>query len=245
MPENRHDRDYLVRSQKRPDSHSRARKGRRVTRVLNVISVILSVLVWPIGMIVLWLRRNRMYVSTKLLVSMITLILCVLLYGFLLNQPFGNEKVDAIQKQANEALDRMYDGALAAIDTTVDRVSDGAAAFREVSNASAVLISRAGGPAVEKLCDAGETAHVWISQAAQDVSAFAVRTWDSVFGSKDDPAVLPDVTPSSPPEGVFENGAAATARPSAPDEGGAETPSPTVEPTRYIYRYTSSPAPEE
>ena len=119
----------------------------------------------------------------------------------------------------------------------------GAEAFREVANASAVLISRSGAPAVETLCDAGEVAHEWISQAADDTAAFAVKVWNSVF-SKDDEAEDPsatDVPETDEPLQGGEDVPGSGPEPTQQPEAGAVSSEPSPEATRYIYRYTQSP----
>ena len=88
----RHGRDYMMRSEKRPSYGGASGRGRPPKRrrrrggvLYTLWTVLASVLLWPVGMVLLWRRRLRWQVTTKLLMSIITLFICVVAYGFALD----------------------------------------------------------------------------------------------------------------------------------------------------------------
>lgn len=110
----RHGRDYMMRSEKRTGYSSGSSSGgqrpprrrrRRAGFFYKLLSLLLSVLLWPIGMIMLWRRKVRWRVTTKLLASIITLVLFVTLYGFGLTVQTDNPTVTMVQDRANDFID--------------------------------------------------------------------------------------------------------------------------------------------
>ena len=81
----RRGRDYMMRSEKRDgyryggssSNGKKPKKRRRAGFFYIFFTLILSILFWPIGMILMWRRRLRWKLTTKLLTSIVTLALCV------------------------------------------------------------------------------------------------------------------------------------------------------------------------
>ena len=112
----RRGRDYMMRSEKRDgyryggssSNGKKPKKRRRAGFFYIFLTLILSILFWPIGMILMWRRRLRWKLTTKLLTSIVTLALCVLLYGFALTYPTQDPKLMRIQDSANDFLDNAF-----------------------------------------------------------------------------------------------------------------------------------------
>ena len=83
----------------------------------KILTVLLLLVLWPIGLFLLWNRRLRWSGLTKLFTSIITLMACILLIGFALTVETHNPQFTAIQNRANSALDSAAD---AVIDFSVD-----------------------------------------------------------------------------------------------------------------------------
>ena len=105
---------YMMRSEKRPDAYGGGGRqpGRRPPRRKRAggfyifLTLLVSVILWPIGMVMLWRRKVRMQVGTKLLVSLLTLCVSVFLIVFALTVPVQNEQFTAFQDRANDWLDQ-------------------------------------------------------------------------------------------------------------------------------------------
>src|SRR5699024_7820476 len=107
----RHGRNYMMRSEKRPGYSGGYGGGRPPKRrrrggfFYALLSVLASALLWPVGMVLLWRRCLRWQVTTKLLVSIATLFVCVIGYGYALTVPTGNPDVTRMQDAVNDFLD--------------------------------------------------------------------------------------------------------------------------------------------
>ena len=111
----RHGRDYMMRSEKRngrggygaspSGNRPPRRKRRRAGFFYMLLTLILSVVLWPVGMILLWRRKLRWRVTTKLLTAIITLFVCVILYGFGLTVQTDQPAVTRVQDSVNDFLD--------------------------------------------------------------------------------------------------------------------------------------------
>ena len=104
---------YVMRSEKRPGyggngGGNRGRKPRRPKAGAPYIALTLlvSILLWPLGMVMLWRRKVRMQAGTKLLLSLLTLCLSIFLIVFALTVPVNNEKITGYQDKANDWLDK-------------------------------------------------------------------------------------------------------------------------------------------
>ena len=103
---------YMMRSEKRPGSYGGGRQpGRRPRRkragfFYIFLTLLVSIILWPVGMVMLWRRKVRMQAGTKLLISLLTLCISVFLIVFALTVPVENEKFTAFQDRANDWLDQ-------------------------------------------------------------------------------------------------------------------------------------------
>lgn len=108
-------RDYMMRSEKRggynqggssaPNNRGRRPRRRKAGFFYIFFALLLSVLFWPIGMIMLWRRKVRWRITTKLITSIVTLFLCVTLVGFGLTVQTDYPAVTKVQDSVNDFLD--------------------------------------------------------------------------------------------------------------------------------------------
>ena len=107
-------RGYMMRSEKRPaygsgggdNRHRKPPRRKRAGLPYILLTLLISVILWPIGMIMLWRRKVRMQAGTKLLLSLLTLCICVFLIVFALNINVKNERLRSLQNDANDFLKR-------------------------------------------------------------------------------------------------------------------------------------------
>ncbi len=108
----RHGRGYMMRSEKRTPYQNGASGARRPVRRKKragffyvLLSLLLSLILWPIGMIMLWRRKVRWSVSAKLLTSIITLFLCVTMLGYGLTVQTEDPTITKVQDAINDFID--------------------------------------------------------------------------------------------------------------------------------------------
>ena len=104
---------YVMRSEKRPgysgsggSGSGKGPKRKRAGFFYILLTLIVSIILWPIGMVMLWRRKVRMQAGSKLLISLLTLCISVFLIVFALTVPVENEQFTAFQDQANDWLDQ-------------------------------------------------------------------------------------------------------------------------------------------
>ena len=125
---NRRGSGYMMRSEKRDGSHGGS--GRKPPKrkpagfVYIFFTLLLSVLLWPIGMVMLWRSKVRLQSGTKLLISLLTLCVCVFLIVFALTVPVDNVEFTAFQDQANDWLDTTAVNISVACDATVKKTAE-------------------------------------------------------------------------------------------------------------------------
>ena len=111
----RHGGDYVMRSERRgqygasgsPEgsNHHNKKKKKRAGALYILLAVLLSVVLWPIGMILLWRRKLRWKVTTKLLASIVCLALCAAMCIFALTYQTSNPDITRAQDSVNDFLD--------------------------------------------------------------------------------------------------------------------------------------------
>lgn len=99
-----------MRSEKRGDSHASGgrrpnRRRRRGGFFYGLLTLLASIILWPVGMILLWRRRLRWSVSSKLLTTIISLFICVTLFGYGLTVQTDNVRITKAQDRVNDFLD--------------------------------------------------------------------------------------------------------------------------------------------
>lgn len=113
-------RSYMMRSEKRgpsgPVHHSPApgkkpprRRRRKAGFFYKLFMMLLLLTIWPIGLLMLWRRKVRWGVITKLLTSIVTLAACIVLIGFALTVNTDNVQYTAVQDSVNSFLNDAAD----------------------------------------------------------------------------------------------------------------------------------------
>ena len=114
---------YMMRSEKRGYGGSGRRPPRRKRAGFPyiILSIIISVVLWPVGMAMLWRRSVRLQAGTKLLISLLTLCLSVFLIVFMLTVPVDNPEFTAFQDRANDWLEKAEKDVAAAGDAVIKK----------------------------------------------------------------------------------------------------------------------------
>ena len=217
----RHGRDYMMRSEKRPGYGGASGRGRPPKRrrrrggfLYALGTALASVLLWPVGMVLLWRRRLRWQATTKLLFSIVTLFICVVGYGFALTVPTGNPTVTRVQDSVNDFLDH-----------SVDYVSDGAEFVRvkavEVYQSAADLSEAFGRACMANLADGIDSGVELASRARSSVSELFAPD------PTDEPAASPTVSATGEPSPSADSEPSSSATAAATD---APSPSAAGEP---------------
>lgn len=104
-------RDYMMRSEKRPGPGYRSpeppkRRNRRKKTSFPYLffTFLLLLLLFPFGLIMLWARRIRWAVPTKLILTLGFAVVFVLVASFALTVPVQNESVTQMQTRARQGL---------------------------------------------------------------------------------------------------------------------------------------------
>ena len=130
-------RNYMMRSEKRP-SYNRPPQERRPRRRRTrygyiVLTLIVSILLWPVGLFLIWNRRLRCGVGGKILWSVVTLaVFCGLILA-LLTVPTGNAEFQRFQDDANDFLETAGADLSIAWETFSERAGDAFGNMRSVA----------------------------------------------------------------------------------------------------------------
>lgn len=196
----RHGRDYMMRSEKRtgygtgaPSGGKRPpkRRHRRAGFFYILLALLLSVLLWPVGMILLWRRKVHWRVTTKLLASIITLVLFVTLYGFGLTVQTDNPTVTMVQDKANDFLDASAVHIANGYSVVCDKAVEGWQTASDVADGA----SRA---AMTFLAD-GIDRSVELSRQARETASELFAAKDESVEPSLEPSAEPSLEPSAEP----------------------------------------------
>ena len=129
----RADRQYMMRSEKRPDyrphpgnNGKRRRPRRRIGYA--IMTVILLILLWPVGLIPLWTRKLRWRATVKTLVMVATGVVFLTGFSYLLTMPTQNDKILTAQNSVRDSMTFIAE--------SVDRAARDSGAFQ--SNTSRI-----------------------------------------------------------------------------------------------------------
>ena len=141
----RHGGDYVMRSEKRggyghpvPTTISekkRKKKRKKAGAFYIAFAFLFSILLWPIGMVMLWRRKVRWKGLTKLLASIITLALCVCMCIAALTIQTGNPDITRTQDSVNDFIDHSAENVGAFYQTICDRAVVAVDAAKNLSDA--------------------------------------------------------------------------------------------------------------
>lgn len=101
------DDNYMMRSERRASYNRAPRRRRRRPGgfIYGLAAVIVSIIIWPLGMVMLWTRRLRWSAGVKLIASVLTLILCMCWIGFALTVQTGDSRITYVQDRVNTFLE--------------------------------------------------------------------------------------------------------------------------------------------
>ncbi|MDL2206538.1 hypothetical protein LJC33_06490 [Eubacteriales bacterium OttesenSCG-928-N13] len=105
------ERDYMIRSERRPDGQApkppqkrRHRRRRKLDIPYTVFTFLLLIALFPIGLIMLWVRKIPWTGVTKMVITVAFAMVFVLVASFALTVPITDERVAGVQKQAREVV---------------------------------------------------------------------------------------------------------------------------------------------
>ena len=146
---------YMMRSEKRGGAYGspkrRPPRRKKAGFFYIFITLLLSVLLWPIGMVMLWRRKVRMTSGTKLVISLLTLCMSIFLIVFALTVPLDNVEYTAFQDKANDWLDKAAADVAVAGDATIKKTSETWQTMTDFARAGAAYA----GPYIANAIDAG------------------------------------------------------------------------------------------
>lgn len=234
----KHGGDYVMRSERRggygsPPSDAsggKRRKKKRAGAFYIAFTFLLSILVWPIGMIMLWRRKVRWKGATKLLASIITLVLCVGMDVFALTVQTGNPDITRVQDSVNDFFDhaseniggfyqKICDRAVLAIDAGRD-LTDAVARTAIVRTADGMDLAVKGADGLNALVD-----KIKKSNDAETTARPSIAPTETANAT---PAPTESAAPAVTASPAATENAAATASPEATE---APTEKPTAKPT--------------
>ena len=97
------EQNYMMRSEKRPGYSSTPPKKPKKSIWYQTLTIILLILLCPVGLILLWRKRLRWPNPVKLLSTLLSLILLFLELGAALWYPFKNERIRHVQHTVSAA----------------------------------------------------------------------------------------------------------------------------------------------
>ena len=160
-------RNYMMRSEKRPGYNRPAQKPRPRRRRRNVgyivLTLIVAILLWPVGLFLIWNRRLRCGVGGKLLWSVATLaVFCGLIIA-LLTVPTGNAEFQRFQDNANDFIETVGADASIAWETFTERAGDAFGNMRSVGCSLGNYALNKAADGIEGGVEIGRDVRAWVS----------------------------------------------------------------------------------
>ncbi|MBQ2956791.1 MAG: hypothetical protein IJE08_10050 [Clostridia bacterium] len=103
--------NYMMRSEKRPGYPNTRRKRPKKSKWYQILTIIMLILLCPVGLIMLWRKRLRWPNPLKLLATLLSLILLFLELGAALWYPFKDERIRDVQHTVSTAIGQAADAA--------------------------------------------------------------------------------------------------------------------------------------
>ncbi|MDO4356721.1 MAG: hypothetical protein Q4E13_09450, partial [Clostridia bacterium] len=132
------DSDYMMRAERRPGGYGSSSLNRNRKKkpkkhiVYAILTVLLLLVLWPVGLVMLWLPKLRWNGGVKFVLSIVTFFVFIALLSLALNLPTENDTIKGIQKQGLQVMDqaqqvttRALDGVLDGSSRAVDSLSEG------------------------------------------------------------------------------------------------------------------------
>ena len=207
-------RNYMMRSEKRPSYNRPAQERRPRRRRRNVgyivLALIVAILLWPVGLFLIWNRRLRCGVGGKLLWSAATLaVFCGLIIA-LLTVPTGNAEFQRFQDNANDFFETVGADVSIAWETFSERAGDAFGNMRSVGCSLGNYALNKAADGIEGGVEIGRDVRAWVS---------------GLFPASDEQEPMVEGEETQAPD----DGEAADEASAAPDASSAPTPSATYE----------------
>lgn len=119
------DSDYMMRAERRPGGYGSSQQKKRRKKpkkniLYAVITVLLLLVLWPVGLIMLWMPKLKWNGFAKFILSIVTLFVFLSLLSVALYAPVEDERVQQIQKAGIEVMDTLQDYGTVAMDSLID-----------------------------------------------------------------------------------------------------------------------------
>ena len=201
-------RNYMMRSEKRPSYNSAPRprpvRKRRTHHGYLVLTLLVSILLWPVGLFLIWNRRLRCGAGGKLLWSVATLVVFCGLALALLNAPTSNPDLQRFQDGANDFITMVRADAQIAWETFAERSGDAMGNMRTVGCSVGNFLLTKAADGIDEGVRIAQDVRNWASgllggadDASQDVSR---ETQGGDIAASASPEPSPGITPSPTPD---------------------------------------------
>ena len=201
---------YMMRSEKRPDPYGngggrmpggRPPRRRKAGVPYIILTLLVSIILWPIGMVMLWRRKVRMQAGTKLLISLLTLCISVFLIVFALTVPVENAQFTAFQDRANDWLTQAENDIAVAADATVKKSSETWAVMTDFADAGSKVAAGYVADGLDKgveLAGRGRAAVNGLLHPNAKPAATAAPTAEAIATASPEPTDEAAVAPTEP-----------------------------------------------
>ena len=160
-------RNYMMRSEKRPSynrpENTRSSVRRRANYGYIILTLVVSILLWPVGLFLIWNRRLRCGVGGKLLWSVATLAVFCGLIAAVLTVPTGNADFQRFQDKANDFFETAGADATIAWETFSERAGDAFGNMRTVACSMGNYALNKAADGIEGGVELGRGVRGWIS----------------------------------------------------------------------------------
>ena len=203
------DSDYMMRAERRPggygSSSQKKRKKKPKKHILYaIITVLLLIVLWPVGLIMLWLPKLRWKGYVKFILSIVTLFVFMSLLSLALYAPTDNVKVQEIQQKGLEVMDTVEKYGTMAMDGLLDGSERAVESIKEAVDPALNLGAQLALEGAEWVNDKAELAWYGIDLAQHKIN-----------GTTPEPTVEPTPVPTPEPTPTVEPTPTPTPKPLA------------------------------
>ena len=117
----------MMRAERRPGGYgssslknNKRKKKPKKHIAYAIVTVLLLLVLWPVGLVMLWLPKLRWNGGVKFVLSIVTFFVFISLLSIALNLPTDNDTVKQIQQQGLEVMDQAQHYATVAMDSVLD-----------------------------------------------------------------------------------------------------------------------------
>ena len=223
---------YMMRSEKRGGAYGNgSRKPPRRKKAgfgYIFLTLLISVILWPLGMVMLWRRKVRLQAGTKLLISLLTLCVSVFLIVFALTMPVDNPQFTAFQDKANDWLDKAAADVAVAGDAALKKGGETWHVMSDFAVADADYALKQGADVVDKGVELAGQARAAIEGVFNGGKPKATEAPEITDAPEDAATDTPETATEAPEEEVTEapKKTKAPKKTEAPEDTGAPEDTP-------------------